>query len=75
MKRGRHEPIRFLLLRWRYVARGDTLFTVRAEYRSVVLRKIHATINNPVIEHLNKVAFTDFLIVGDKAFTMSAGHF
>jgi hypothetical protein len=57
------------------VPSGDALSAIRAEYRAVILREVHATVNDAVVIHLDEVAFADFLIIGDKSFAMTANNF
>jgi hypothetical protein len=75
VKSRRHQAVRFLFVHLGDVARGDSLVAGGAEKRSVVLRKVYASFDDSVVVHFYKIAFADFLIVGDKAFAVGAAHF
>jgi hypothetical protein len=40
----------------------------------VVFGEVQNAVNNTVVVHLNEVALTDLLIVGDKSFAMGAAY-
>ena len=75
VERGRHEPIRFFLVHLRDIPRGDALSAVWAEYRAVILREVYRPFYDAVIEHLDKVALANLLIVGNEAFAIGAAYF
>jgi len=72
MKRRRHEPVRFLFVHLRHVARRDPLTAVRAENRAVIFRVVLDAINDAFIVHLHKVALAHLLVVGDERTTIGA---
>ena len=74
MKRGRHKPISFFLVNLRNIASCNPFVAAGAKYRAMTLRKINRTINNAVVVHFDKIAFADFLIVGDKSLAPGAAY-
>ena len=63
------------LVHFRYMPCGYAFSAVRAKQDSMILRKINRPFDNSVVVHLNKFAFTYFLIICDEAFTISTTDF
>jgi len=58
----------------RRVSGGYALCAFGAVYRSVVLGKVYCSFDYPVVIHFDKIAFADFLVLGDIAFAMGAAY-
>ena len=74
MERRRYKTIGFLLVHLGDIPGCNMSAAIRTVECAVILGEVDRTLNDSIIIHLHKVAFADFLILGNKAFAMPAGN-
>jgi len=74
VERAGRESVRFFFVHFGDVPCGYALAAVWAKQRAMIKGKVNRALNNPVVVHFDKIAFTDFLVVRYEAFAVGAAH-